>query len=127
MFGIVNLFKNYKIDSMRIAMMAVVPNCVIYTMSEYQAEAKISALDFFSRRLVEVTYKGENLGWFDVQITEKSKGKVSVLNGYLTEAERAKLAKLQISVRCEVIDGYYDLKGNFKQQRLGKPRLQYCA
>lgn len=127
MFNPLRFFRDYRIDSVRVAMMAVVPGCIVRTMEEYQEFADLGALDFFDRRLVQISYKGENLGWFDVQITERSNGKVTVVNGYLTEAERRKLADLQITVKCEVISGYYDMKGAFKQQKLGKPRLQYCA
>lgn len=127
MFNPLRFFRDYRIDSVRVAMMAVVPGCIVYTMSEYQEQSGLGALDFFDRRLVRISYKGDDLGWFDVQITERSNGKKTVVNGYLTEAERRKLAAMDITVKCEVVSGFFDLKGAFKQQKLGKPRLQYCA
>lgn len=126
MFNLFNVFRDLRVDTARVAIIAVVPHCVVRTMAEYQEHAGLEAFDFFERRLVEITFKGEKLGWFDVQITERSNGKVSVVNGYLTESERRKLAELQITVKCEVVEGYFDLNHNFKRQYLGKSqRPQY--
>lgn len=111
-------FRDLKIDSVRVAMIAVIPRCIVRTMSEYRTDVEPHhTLEVFSRRLVKFTHKGKDLGWFDVSITEIVNGRKEVVNGYLTAEEIKKLATLEIVAEHRVVTGFYNNNGEFVECR----------
>ena len=106
-------FRDLRVDSVRVAMIAIIPRCIVRTMSEYRELEPRRQLDVFSRRLVKFTHKGKDLGWFDVSITEIVNGRKEVVNGYLTADEIKKLAQLEIVAEHRVVTGFYNAKGEF--------------
>lgn len=107
-------FRDLKIDSVRVAMIAIIPRCIVRTMQEYRTDIKQHGnLEIFTRRLVKFTYKGKNLGWFDVSITEVVNGRKEVTNGYLTAEEIKKLASLEIIAESKVVTGFFNMNKEF--------------
>lgn len=107
-------FRDLRIDSVRVAMIAIIPRCIVRTMSEFRTEVEQhSNLEIFTRRLVKFTHKGKDLGWFDVSITEIVNGRKEVTNGYLTAEEIKKLASLEIIAESKVVTGFYNMNGEF--------------
>ena len=110
-------FRDFRIDSVRVAMLAIIPRCVVRTMAEYRELSPHSTLEIFTRRLVKFTHKGKDLGWFDVTITEVVNGRKEVTNGYLTSEEINKLAQLEIVAEHRVVTGMFNTRGEFVEVR----------
>lgn len=121
-------FRDLRIDSVRVAMLAIIPRCVVRTMAEYREINPHGTLEIFTRRLVKFTHKGKDLGWFDVTITEVVNGRKEVINGYLTAEEINKLAQLEIVAEHRVVTGLFNTSGEFVEVRTPASRnAMHCG